>query len=310
MDPRSFKPLKLYYCDHHSLGLPPGHKFPAGKYALIRERLARDRIYEFVPAPLADPAVIKLVHDARYVDAFLEGTLSAAAIRRIGFPWSIGLVNRTLGSVGGTLEAARDACETGWGGNLAGGTHHAFRAEGSGFCVFNDIAVAIAWLRSCGRIRRAAVLDLDVHQGDGTAALFETDADVLTTSIHCAVNFPFRKQRSKVDIELPAGVGDEAYLNALDPLIANVLDFAPDIVFYQSGVDGLGTDRLGRLKLTPDGLMERDRRVITAVARAGLPFVITLGGGYSEPIELTAEAHANTYRVAALVFGAQPGLAS
>jgi acetoin utilization deacetylase AcuC-like enzyme len=272
------------------------------KYALIRELLASDGFYCFACAPLADPAVIKLAHDAGYVDAFMSGSLPAQAIRRIGFPWSEGLVKRSLASAGGTLCAAADALETGFGGNLAGGTHHAFRAEGSGFCVFNDIAVAIEWLRSQGRIRRAAVIDLDVHQGDGTAHIFENDPDVLTASMHCAVNFPFRKQRSKIDVELPEGMEDEPYLETLESLIPRVLEFAPEIVFYQSGVDTLASDALGRLSLTHEGLRQRDRMVMRAVSGRGIPLVVTLGGGYSKPIELTALAHANTFRIAAEIW--------
>src|SRR5581483_1719933 len=179
-------------------------------------------------------------------------------MRRIGFPWSPELVKRTLGSVGGTLSAAMDALETGFGGTLAGGTHHAFYAEGSGFCVFNDIAVAILWLRSKGLVRRAAVVDLDVHQGDGTAQMFQADAEVLTTSVHCRANFPFRKQTSKIDVELEDGTGDEEYLKVVDELLPRVAEFGAEILFYQSGVDGLATDALGRLSLSHAGMKDRD----------------------------------------------------
>ncbi|MCU1309538.1 MAG: histone deacetylase superfamily, partial [Candidatus Angelobacter sp.] len=243
-----------------------------------------------------------LTHDPEYITQFLRGTLSEAAVRRIGFPWSEGLVRRTLASVGGTLSATQDAFEKGWGGNLAGGTHHAFRAAGSGFCVFNDIAIAIHWLRSQGRIRRAAVLDLDVHQGDGTAEIFAGDDETLTVSIHCKNNFPFRKQQSNIDVDLPDGLGDEEYLKALDLVLPRVVAFDPEVIFYQSGVDGLDSDALGRLALTHVGLKERDRRVMALVAAQRVPLVVTLGGGYSVPIELTAEAHANTYRIAAEIF--------
>ena len=272
------------------------------KYAAIRELLAADGNWRFVRAPLADPAIIKLAHDPDYVDAFLAGRLTPQAVRRIGFPWSEGLVKRTLGSVGGTLGAAADALAEGCGGNLAGGTHHAFRDEGSGFCVFNDIAVAIQWLRSTARIQRAAVIDLDVHQGDGTASIFQQDPDVLTTSMHCRVNFPFRKQRSKIDIELAEGTGDEPYLEALAALLPRVFEFSPHVVFYQSGVDGLASDSLGRLDLTHGGLRRRDEMVMEMVRRHGVPFVVTLGGGYAKPVELTALAHASTFRTAAKLF--------
>ncbi|MDX2149969.1 MAG: histone deacetylase [Bryobacteraceae bacterium] len=290
---------RLFYCDHYAIPLPEGHKFPMRKYRLVRDLLAADGYYSFECAPLAAPETVALAHDPDYVARFLAGTLEAAVLRRIGFPWSEGLVKRTLASVGGTLGATEDAFGTGYGGNLAGGTHHAFRSEGSGFCVFNDIAVAIQALRAAGRIRRAAVIDLDVHQGDGTALLFEGEPDVLTLSVHGRNNFPFRKQRSRIDVDLPDGTGDEEYLAAVAGVLPEVFAFRADIIYYQSGVDGLHTDALGRLALTPAGLEARDRLVMGAVREAGLPFVITLGGGYSKPIERTAEAHAATFRVAA-----------
>ena len=294
--------MRVYYCDHFEIPLPKGHKFPMRKYRLLRELLAADGVFEFVEAQPAAAEIVELAHDPAYVRAFLDGSLSAAAMRRIGFPWSEGLVRRTMASAGGTLAATREAIATGVGGTLAGGTHHAFPSEGSGFCVFNDVAIAIHWLRSQKLMRRAAVIDLDVHQGDGTALFFENDPDVFTLSIHGANNFPFRKQRSKLDVELPDQTGDAEYLNALDAALPNIFDFAPEIIFYLSGVDALATDVLGRLALTHEGLKQRDRRVISAVRSSRVPLVITLGGGYSNPIELTAEAHANTFRIAAEIF--------
>jgi len=200
--------------------------------------------------------------------------------------------------VGGTLRATDDALAHGWGGNLAGGTHHAFRSEGSGFCVFNDIAIAV---RSTGR--RAAIIDLDVHQGDGTASIFANDPNVFTLSIHASNNFPFRKQESKIDIALPDGTRDDAYLSALRAVLPQAFEFRPEIAFYQSGVDGLACDRLGRLALTHAGLLQRDLIVFDACRSYGVPCVVTLGGGYSDPIELTVAAHANTFRTAAEVLG-------
>ena len=247
----------LYYADHHEFPLPPCHRFPIQKYRLTRELLARDGLYEFMPAPLADRAVLEFVHDRSYVEQFLSGTLPAQAIRRIGFPWSPELVSRTLASVGGTLAATRVALSQGLGGTLAGGTHHAFRAEGSGFCVFNDNAVAVMWARHEAGVRRAAVIDLDVHQGDGTAQIFEDDADVLTISVHGNNNFPFRKQNSRIDVGLGDETGDQEYLSGLRALLPQIDEFAPEIVFYQSGVDGLASDCLGRLALTHAGLQER-----------------------------------------------------
>src|SRR6202035_5396488 len=295
-------PRRLFYCDHYAIPLPAGHKFPMAKYGVLRDLLAKEGCFRFESAPCADPAVIELAHDAAYVRGFLNGELPEATMRRIGFPWSGALVKRTLASVGGTLGATCDAFDSGWGGNLAGGTHHAFRAEGSGFCVFNDIAVAIQWLRAKGRIQRAAVIDLDVHQGDGTAQFFETDPNVLTLSMHAKSNFPLRKQQSKIDIEFADGTCDQDYLSALAGVLPRVFEFEPDIVIYQSGVDPLAADTLGRLALTHAGLKERDRRVMAAARGSGTPIVITLGGGYARPIELTAEAHANTFLTASEIF--------
>jgi acetoin utilization deacetylase AcuC-like enzyme len=293
-DPYRAGRRRLFYCDHHPIPLPPGHRFPTEKYARLRALLAADGAFDLEAAPLADAATIQLAHDAGYVRAILDGSAGERVMRRIGFPWSPELVRRTLASVGGTLAASRDAMAHGFGGNLAGGTHHAFRGEGSGFCVFNDLAVAILALRRDGLAARAAVIDLDVHQGDGTASIFEDDPAVLTFSMHGANNFPFRKQCSGIDIALADGTGDAEYLRRLREVLPEVLAFRPQVVFYQSGVDTLAGDRLGRLALTLDGLKQRDRLVLEA--SRGIPLVITLGGGYAEPIERTAEAHANTFR--------------
>jgi len=293
---------RLFYTDHYAIDLPPEHRFPMPKYRLVRELLSSDELFEFVPAPLASAEIVELAHDPEYVRRFLAGSLSAQEMRRIGFPWSEQLVRRTMASVGGTLSATEEALATGWGGTLAGGTHHAFRSEGSGYCVFNDIAVAIQSLRRDERVQRVAVIDLDVHQGDGTAQIFNGEPDVLTFSMHCETNFPFRKQQSKIDVSLREETGNEEYLERLDAILPQVFEFRPEIVFYQSGVDGLYADALGKLNLTHEGLKQRDRAVMTAVRAARVPFVVTLGGGYAKPIELTAEAHANTFRSAAEVF--------
>lgn len=287
----------VYYGDHHPIPLPPDHKFPIAKYKLLRETLEAEGNCDLWPAPLADPADLELAHDPAYVKSFLEGTIEPAAMRRIGFPWSEQLVRRTLASAGGTLAAAADALARGFGANLAGGTHHAFRGEGSGFCVFNDIAIAI---RKCGR--RAAVVDLDVHQGDGTAAIFESDPSVLTVSLHGENNFPFRKRISGIDIGLGDGAGDDEYLRHLAGVLPRVVQFLPQIVFYQSGVDALAGDRLGRLRLSPEGLRRRDAMVFEMCRLHRLPLVLTLGGGYSDPIEETVKAHASTYRDALGLF--------
>jgi acetoin utilization deacetylase AcuC-like enzyme len=284
----------LFYCDHHEFPLPAGHKFPVRKYRLLRELLTRETDYRLQSAPAASRQELYSAHDPEYVDSFVDGTISSQAIRRIGFPWSEELVARTLGSAGGTLAAAKLALEHGFSGTLAGGTHHAFRAEGSGFCVFNDIAVAIRHLG----LPRPAVIDLDVHQGDGTAQIFAGDPDVFTLSIHSRNNFPFRKQQSSLDIELEDNCGDAEYLGELDRALVRVEAFRPRFLFYQSGVDGLAADKLGRLALSHDGLLRRDRRVFEFARAMQVPLVVTLGGGYADPIELTVEAHANTFREA------------
>ena len=264
---------------------------------MLRKELEGALNCRMLPAPAAARADIELAHDANYVAAFLAGTLDGSAMRRIGFPWSKELVRRTLLSAGGTLAATADALANGFGGNLAGGTHHAFRSEGSGFCVFNDIAIAI---RKYGR--RAAVVDLDVHQGDGTATIFENEPEVLTVSLHGENNFPFRKQRSKIDIGLPDGTRDEEYLRRLDEALSAVETFEPEIVFFQSGVDALEGDRLGRLCLSLQGLRVRDHKVFTMCRLHGFPLVVTMGGGYAEPIARTVAAHANTYRAGLELF--------
>ncbi len=273
------------------------------KYRLVRELLATDGAYDFEPAPLAAREAIETVHDTEYVTRFLDGSLDSQAMRRIGFPWSEQLVVRTLASVGGTLAATEDAITRGFGGTLAGGTHHAFRAEGSGYCIFNDIAIAVEWARREKGLKRIAVVDCDVHQGDGTAQIFQLDDDVFTLSLHGRKNFPFRKQQSRLDIELEDQTGDEEYLKVLELALGEVEEFAPKIVFYQSGVDALECDVLGRLSLTHDGLKARDRLVAELCRKMRVPLVITMGGGYGNPIEQTALAHANTFRAVLEIFG-------
>jgi acetoin utilization deacetylase AcuC-like enzyme len=297
-------PLSLFYCDQYHFPLPPGHKFPLAKYRMLRDELSDDGRFRLQPASLADYDAVLRVHGTDYVRGFLDGSLDPLVMRRIGFPWSRELVDRTLASVGSTLLAMRTALKFGFGGTLAGGTHHAYKNEGSGFCVFNDLAIAIAAARAEANVERAAIIDLDVHQGDGTASLLGGDAGIFTLSLHGERNFPFRKQRSTLDVPLPDGTGDEEYLLALQNALRRVWDFGPQLVLFQSGVDGLATDRLGRLALTRAGLARRDALVIGETCKAGLPLVITLGGGYSDPIEDTVAAHAQTFRTAAKIYGA------
>ncbi len=294
----------LYYCDQHDIPLPPGHKFPMEKYKLIRRELQRHPEFRFAPGPQARREDLIRVHDPSYVDAFLTQSLSPQAIRRIGFPQVPELVTRTLSSVGGTLAAARQALRDGYSGVLAGGTHHAYRDFGSGFCVLNDIAVAAQTLLDEHLIRRALVVDLDVHQGDGTAAIFGGHPAVFTFSAHGRHNFPFRKQVSSLDLEFDNGVTDAEYLSRLAAVLPGVLAQPADIVFYQAGVDALATDRLGKLALTPQGLAARDRLVFESVRALGLPIVVTQGGGYSSPIHHTVQASAAVFRIGAQVFRA------
>ena len=291
----------LFYCDHYEPTLPTGHRFPMSKYRLLRERLTTSGLFTLEPAPLASAQTIEIAHQPAYVRDFLTGSLSLDAMRRIGFPWSEPLVQRTCASVGGTLAAARRALAHGWSGTLAGGTHHAFFAEGSGYCIFNDLVIAIKTLRAEGLIGRAAIIDLDVHQGDGTALMLQGDPLSYTLSAHGRHNFPFRKQQSTVDIEFDDGTGDAEYLARVAEALPAVFAFRPEIVFYQAGVDALATDALGRLSLTPEGMATRDTLVLDEIQRTGVPLVITLGGGYSNPIEQTVDAHERTFRLASAI---------
>jgi acetoin utilization deacetylase AcuC-like enzyme len=278
-----------------------------GKYRLLREALLVSGVLqanELVPAEPVDVQALLRVHTPRWVRAVLEDRLTESEERRLGFPWSPELVMRSRAAVGGTCAAAARALTDGIGGNLAGGTHHAFPDHGEGYCVFNDIAVSIRMLQAEGSVRRALVVDLDVHQGNGTAAVFDEDPDVFTFSMHGERNFPFRKQRSSLDIGLPDGVGDDVYLDVLSRHLPQVLEAArPDIVYYQAGVDPLAEDTLGRLSLTHAGLEARDTFVLEAARRSGIPVVVTLGGGYARPLEATVRAHIGTYRAARTVWG-------
>ena len=298
----SSRPLLAWASDHHSFPLPPAHPFPTPKYARIRERLLAERVLEpewvtrSAPAP---EAWLLAAHTPDYVARTLAGGWSDAELRKLGLPWSEALVTRARAALHGTVAAARAALVHGVAGNLAGGTHHAFPDRGEAYCLFNDVAVAVALLRRDGRAVRPFVLDLDVHQGNGTAACFAADASAFTFSMHARHNYPLRKEVSTLDVELDDGAGDEDVLNALDRHLPAALDaHAPDLVFYQAGVDALHTDRLGRLHMTHAGLAERDRRVFAWLESRGLPVCVMLGGGYGQPLEGTVEAHVNVWRAA------------
>jgi len=278
--------------------LPEGHRFPAPKYRLIREAviargiIPRDAVHTPDPAHRTDLA---RAHTDRYLDAMFDGTLTDAEQRRLGFPWTRGLLERSVRTVQATVEGAHDAMRTGVGVNLAGGTHHAFADHGEGFCCFNDVVVATRVLRISNPALRVAVIDLDVHQGNGTATLFADDPLSFTFSMHGARNFPFKKERSSRDVELDDGTRDAEYLAILDRHLDEVLDEArPDLVFYLGGSDPYEGDRFGRLGLSKDGLARRDRRVFTACHRRALPVVLTMSGGYAPDLSDIAEIHATT----------------
>jgi len=300
--------MLVHYSDHFVLPLPAGHAFPMSKYRRLRERVAVELpTVRLVEAPAASEGELALAHDPAWIAAIADGTLDARRQREIGFPWSPAMAERARRSVGATIAAARAAQVDGVAMNLAGGTHHAFADRGAGYCVFNDLAVAARLMQAEHHRRhrallRVAVIDLDVHQGDGTASIFRDDPTVFTLSMHGAKNFPVRKQASDLDVELPDGCEDAAYLGALDSSLAQLwhhhAEALPGLVLYIAGADPHEGDRLGRLKLTAAGLAERDRRVFDACRERGIPVAVTMGGGYGRVLEDTVEVQMNTVRAA------------
>lgn len=298
--------MKAFYSDTFVLPLPDHHRFPMAKYRRLRERLLAEQIVEPAELAVAEPIAwsdLQLVHDREYVEAVRAGTLSAADQRRIGFPWSPMMVERSRRSVGGTLAAAREALSRRGSrtalqvsANLAGGTHHAFRDRGEGYCVFNDVAVAARVLLRERTIRRAMVIDCDVHQGNGTAAIFGDDPLVFTMSFHGEKNYPFRKARSDCDVTFRDGAGDDEYLAAVERTVPALLDQQdPDVVFYLAGADPYEGDRLGRLKLTMAGLRTRDRLVFEMCRKRNVPVAIAMSGGYAADVEAIVQIHLNTF---------------
>jgi len=298
--------MQVFYATQFVLTLPPGHRFPMGKYQLLRDRLAAElpelRLMQAEPATDGELA---LVHAPAYVQAIQDGTAEPAVLREIGFPWSPQMAERARRSVGATIAACRVAVREGVAGNIAGGTHHAYPDKGGGFCVFNDAAVATRLMqaehgRRDRRPLRVAIIDLDVHQGNGTARIFRGDDSVFTLSIHGEKNFPFRKETSDLDVDLPDGTGDDAYLAALERALDELAQrFDPGLVIYLAGADPHENDRLGRLKLTWDGLEARDRRVFDWAWQRGLPLAFAMAGGYGHRMEDTVQAQVNTFGVAA-----------
>jgi acetoin utilization deacetylase AcuC-like enzyme len=294
--------LHAWSSAHYVIALPDGHRFPIAKYALLRDAVVAEGVVE--PARLHDPARapmedVRRVHRADYLERLTKGTMPVAEQRVLGFPWSEGLVERSFRASGGTLEAAEHSLRAGVAMNLAGGTHHAFDTHGEGFCVLNDVAIAVRALRARGLIRRAAIVDLDVHQGNGTHAIFADDDATFTFSMHGARNYPFRKVAGRLDVELDDGAGDTAYLERLADALPKVLATArADLVFYLAGADPHEGDTLGRLKLTFDGLMRRDALVLESCRAVGVPVVIAIAGGYGRDINDTVRVHVNTARIA------------
>jgi acetoin utilization deacetylase AcuC-like enzyme len=298
--------MKLYYHDHFVLPLPDGHRFPMEKYARLRERLANDvqiAPIEFLVPEQATLDELCLAHDPFYVQRFLEGKMSEKEMRRIGFPWTPQLVERARRSVGGTIAACRAALQEGGSANLAGGTHHAYAEHGEGYCVFNDSAVAARAMQVEGLARRVAILDCDVHQGNGTAAILAKDPSVFTFSIHGEKNFPFHKELSDFDIALPDGTGDDLYLARLEEGVRQTLEQArADLVIYLAGADPYAGDRLGRLALSKKGLLERDTLVMRQCQKRGLPVAVAMAGGYARQVEDTVDIHFQTINTLASLF--------
>jgi acetoin utilization deacetylase AcuC-like enzyme len=328
--------MRAFHSDQFVLPLPPGHSFPMSKYRLLRAAceatLPGVRVTE---APRASDGELALAHEPAWITAVAEGTTSAAQQREIGFPWSELMVERARRSVGATIAAARTALFGGRGqgegvaANLAGGTHHAHAHKGSGYCVFNDVAVAARLMqaewhrRACSERRgatglpqglRVLVIDLDVHQGNGTAAIFADDPTVFTLSMHGARNFPFRKEASDLDVELPDGCTDAPYLAALDAALSQTwarhADAAPGLAFYLAGADPHENDRLGRLKISAEGLAERDRRVFSALRERGIPVAVAMAGGYGRDLALTVELQRRTLAEALASWQAWQGVAA
>jgi acetoin utilization deacetylase AcuC-like enzyme len=300
-------PLHAWSSAKYSFPLPADHRFPIAKYALLREQVLAQGVVRaecMHDPPRAPREDLLLVHTADYVDRFTRGKLTPQEERRLGFPWSEALVERSYRAAGGTCEAARHALDHGTAMNLAGGTHHAFPDHGEGFCVFNDVAVAIRSLQRDGAIARAAIIDLDVHQGNGTHAIFAGDERVFTFSMHGTRNYPFKKVPGSLDIELADATGDDEYLSLLAEALPRVIAAAhPDLIVYLAGADPHEHDRLGRLSLTFDGLARRDSIVLEHCREVGLPVAVVIAGGYGIPIEDTVRVHVTTARIAARYSG-------
>jgi len=296
--------MQLFYTDHFVLPLPAWHRFPMEKYALLRQRVVEAGLAGpgdlRVPEPADDEQVLR-AHTPDYLRRVQDGELTEAEVRRIGFPWSPAMVERSRRSAGATLGACRAALADGVAVNLAGGTHHAFADAGEGYCVFNDAAIAARAVQAEGRVRRVVVLDCDVHQGNGTAAIFRDDPSVFTFSIHGAKNFPLRKEVSDLDVELPDGATDDVYLPALEQGVWEALHRArADLAIYLAGADPFEGDRLGRLKVSKGGLARRDEVVLSACSQQHLAVAVTMAGGYAHEVNDTVDVYFQAVHTAAL----------
>lgn len=293
--------MKAYYSDRFVLPLPAGHRFPMQKYRMLREAVAASLPQVvFAEAPHATDGVLALAHHPAYIRKVVAGSLSEQEQKAIGFPWSVEMVERSRRSTGATIAACRAAMIDGVAINLAGGTHHAQADRGEGFCVFNDAAIAARLMQAERQVARVAIVDLDVHQGNGTAAILANDDSVFTLSVHGQHNYPFTKTQSDLDVALSDGTGDAAYLAALEQALAALFSrFAPQLIIYLAGADPHEGDRLGRLKLSMEGLAARDRMVLQAARERNLPVAIAMAGGYGKNIEVTVAAHLQTVSLAA-----------
>ena len=297
--------MQVFYTPRYYADIGDGHIFPIRKFELVRNRLLaegtlrEDELLEPAPATIEQ---VRLVHTEDYISRLCSGTLTAKELRRLGLPWSESLVQRSFYATGGTIAAARAALLDGFGSNLAGGTHHSFADRGEGFCVLNDVAVAIRVLRNERLVQRAAIVDCDVHQGNGTATIFAGDDDTFTFSMHGANNYPLFKVQSKLDVELPDGTTDTEYLDCLTNHLPAVFNTQPEIVFYLAGADPYAGDKLGRLAVTMDGLRRRDECVLRECYEREVPVVTVMSGGYGKDINDTVEIHCNTIRAVKNVF--------
>jgi acetoin utilization deacetylase AcuC-like enzyme len=292
--------MKIFYSDLYTLPLPNDHRFPIEKYRMLRDSLVEHQIIrseQLFESPQATEEELCLAHSPSYVRSMQDGSVELQMIKRIGFPWSYNLYLRSCATVGGALAAAKSALQDGIAGNLAGGTHHAHFDRGEGYCVFNDIAVATRYLKKEHLAKKIAIIDLDVHQGNGNSSILKNDEGVFIFSIHGEKNYPFIKIPSHLDIALPTGATDDIYLAALAEGLKEVKKFNPDFIFYQTGVDPLEFDHLGKMSLSFKGLMSRDEMVLSYALDQQIPISLALGGGYAKPIEKSVEAYANTYRV-------------